>query len=123
MHPHYLAYFNEIIGGPRNGYKYLIDSNLDWGQDDDRALAFAAASEEPVHVNPGCSPVAGLVLVSANRYQGLPGVPGIPGPLGPAAEFDPHCYDWLRSLEPIGHVGYSYLLFRVPSHPDSTGLQ
>lgn len=31
--PHYLAYFNESVGGPANGYKYLIDSNLDWGQD------------------------------------------------------------------------------------------
>ncbi len=31
--PHYLAYFNEIAGGPQNGYKYLVDSNLDWGQD------------------------------------------------------------------------------------------
>jgi hypothetical protein len=31
--PHYLAYFNELAGGPRNGYKNLVDSNLDWGQD------------------------------------------------------------------------------------------
>ncbi len=31
--PHYLSYFNEFIGGPKNGYKYLIDSNVDWGQD------------------------------------------------------------------------------------------
>jgi hypothetical protein len=31
--PHYLAYFNELVGGPENGYKYLVDSNLDWGQD------------------------------------------------------------------------------------------
>jgi len=33
IHPHYLAYFNELAGGPDNGYKYLVDSNLDWGQD------------------------------------------------------------------------------------------
>jgi len=31
--PDYLSYFNELIGGPENGYKYLRDSNLDWGQD------------------------------------------------------------------------------------------
>ncbi len=31
--PHYLSYFNEAIGGPKNGYKYLRDSNIDWGQD------------------------------------------------------------------------------------------
>ena len=31
--PNYLSYFNEAIGGPDNGWKYLRDSNLDWGQD------------------------------------------------------------------------------------------
>jgi dolichyl-phosphate-mannose-protein mannosyltransferase len=31
--PHYLAFFNQFVGGPRNGHKYLIDSNIDWGQD------------------------------------------------------------------------------------------
>jgi hypothetical protein len=31
--PDQLAYFNELVGGPKNGYKYLVDSNLDWGQD------------------------------------------------------------------------------------------
>jgi hypothetical protein len=31
--PHYLAYFNELVGGPDNGHRYLVDSNLDWGQD------------------------------------------------------------------------------------------
>jgi hypothetical protein len=31
--PHYLAYFNELAGGPRNGWHSLADSNIDWGQD------------------------------------------------------------------------------------------
>src|SRR5439155_13724202 len=31
--PHYLAYFNPIAGGARNGYRHLVDSSLDWGQD------------------------------------------------------------------------------------------
>lgn len=31
--PHQLAYFNELAGGPANGHRYLVDSNLDWGQD------------------------------------------------------------------------------------------
>jgi hypothetical protein len=30
--PHYLAYFNEFAGGPAGGYRYFVDSNLDWGQ-------------------------------------------------------------------------------------------
>lgn len=33
IHPHYLAYFNELAGGPRGGAEHLVDSNLDWGQD------------------------------------------------------------------------------------------
>lgn len=30
--PHFLAYFNQFVGGPPQGYKYLTDSNVDWGQ-------------------------------------------------------------------------------------------
>jgi 4-amino-4-deoxy-L-arabinose transferase-like glycosyltransferase len=33
IHPHYLAYFNQVSGGPDRGAEHLIDSNLDWGQD------------------------------------------------------------------------------------------
>ncbi len=33
VNPHYLAYFNEAAGGAENGFKLLVDSNLDWGQD------------------------------------------------------------------------------------------
>jgi len=32
-YPHYVAYFNEAVGGPKNGYKIVTDSNVDWGQD------------------------------------------------------------------------------------------
>jgi 4-amino-4-deoxy-L-arabinose transferase-like glycosyltransferase len=31
--PDYLSYFNEAAGGPHNGYRILVDSNYDWGQD------------------------------------------------------------------------------------------
>lgn len=33
IYPNYLSYFNEFVGGPKNGHKILLDSNLDWGQD------------------------------------------------------------------------------------------
>ena len=32
-YPHSLSYFNEFVGGPRNGGEHLLDSNIDWGQD------------------------------------------------------------------------------------------
>lgn len=31
--PHYLPYFNWVSGGPNHGHHWLLDSNLDWGQD------------------------------------------------------------------------------------------
>lgn len=31
--PNYLTYFNQFVGGAENGYKFLVDSSLDWGQD------------------------------------------------------------------------------------------
>jgi hypothetical protein len=33
IRPYYLEYFNQLAGGPRAGYRHLVDSNLDWGQD------------------------------------------------------------------------------------------
>ena len=31
--PHFLSYFNEFGGGTASGYRYVVDSNYDWGQD------------------------------------------------------------------------------------------
>jgi hypothetical protein len=33
VHPHSLAYFNELAGGPDKGHRHLLGSNIDWGQD------------------------------------------------------------------------------------------
>jgi len=33
IYPYYLTYFNQMVGGPQGGYRYVVDSNLDWGQD------------------------------------------------------------------------------------------
>lgn len=32
-YPHSLSYFNAIAGGSQNGYRILLDSAIDWGQD------------------------------------------------------------------------------------------
>ena len=31
--PDYIPYFNQFAGGSKNGHNWLLDSNLDWGQD------------------------------------------------------------------------------------------
>ncbi len=38
-YPYYLSYFNQTIG-TQNGWKYVVDSNYDWGQDLKRLNAF-----------------------------------------------------------------------------------
>ena len=38
--PHYISYYNELVGGSENGYKYAVDSNYDWGQDLKRLAQF-----------------------------------------------------------------------------------
>jgi len=31
--PHYISFFNRAVGGSQNGYRHLVDSSSDWGQD------------------------------------------------------------------------------------------
>jgi len=47
IHPHYLAYFNALAGGPANGYHLLVDSSLDWGQDLPGLRDWLAANNPP----------------------------------------------------------------------------
>jgi 4-amino-4-deoxy-L-arabinose transferase-like glycosyltransferase len=98
--PRYLAYFNEWIGRRVNAYRYLADSNLDWGQDRFASWAWERMhADVPYVVNPP-GPASGLVLVRVNYFVGVDG---------------PDRYKWLRDqAEPLGVVGDSYLLFNVP---------
>jgi hypothetical protein len=41
--PDYLAFFNEAVGGPGMGPEYLVDSNIDWGQDLKKLKTWLAA--------------------------------------------------------------------------------
>jgi len=33
VYPHFISFFNVLAGGPDNGWRALVDSNIDWGQD------------------------------------------------------------------------------------------
>jgi hypothetical protein len=101
IHPHYLAYFNELAGGPEGGAKWLIDSNLDWGQDAERVReVYAAHSPVPVLIDPG-GPVSGRIAVSLSHLVGLD-----PG--------DAARHAWLRdNFTPIATIGHSWEVFDV----------
>jgi hypothetical protein len=98
--PHPMCYFNELIGRRIHAYRYFADSNLDW---EDRGADIARYRvrhpELDIALEPA-EPRTGNILVGANRLLGIIG---------------DERYRYLRRLEPIDHVGYSFLLFRVTS--------
>jgi len=131
IHPHYLAYFNELAGGPSKGYTRLVDSSLDWGQDlrglkpymERRGIPriklsyFGTADPEyygiAADLLPGYLPPppakttwevkpGDMVAISATNLQGLYLDPS----LRPLLER-------LRAQEPIGNVGFSILIYRA----------
>ena len=130
QHPHHLAYFNEIAGGSRNGWRLLVDSNLDWGQDLKRLAEWTRAnhvgklklsyfgSADPAYYGidsealPGyTSPHAAritreiepgdTVAVSATNLQGVY--------LDPE---DRPLMEKLRGLTPVARIGYSIFVYR-----------
>lgn len=53
IRPDYLAYFNELAGGPAHAHRLFVDSSLDWGQDLPRLRTWLAAhaQSEPVYLS------------------------------------------------------------------------
>jgi Dolichyl-phosphate-mannose-protein mannosyltransferase len=50
IYPAFTAYFNELIGGPANAYKYVSDSGVDWGQDLVRLKQYVDSHPEINHL-------------------------------------------------------------------------
>ncbi len=99
-HPHYMPYFNELIGPRVNAYRFVADSNLDWEDRSYDIARFRAEHPEIDLVVEPETPQAGSILVGANKLVGV---------------YEPERYRWLReNFQPERHLGYSYLLYRVP---------
>ena len=45
IYPDYLSFFNLAAGGPVAGHRYLLDSNLDWGQDYKKLARYLKAQQ------------------------------------------------------------------------------
>lgn len=126
--PHYLSYFNELAGGPKNGYKYVVDSNYDWGQDLKRLQYFVEKNKiEKIKVDyfggddveyrlkdkwirfePKEGPQKGWLAVSATFMQGGIGKPirGFDQPTG--------YYRWLLNYKPVARAGNSIFIYYIP---------
>lgn len=116
--PTYTAYFSELVGGTANGPKYLVDSNIDWGQDAKRLVRYTQEHNIPYV----CMSYFGQASLS---YYGLDNryVPTINDPHDPE---DVQCvvaisvtsllsqdriYSWLESYTPDVRIGGSIYLY------------
>lgn len=48
--PRYLSWFNGLVGGPAQGYRHLVDSSLDWGQDGPALAEALEGVDAPVYL-------------------------------------------------------------------------
>jgi hypothetical protein len=128
--PHQLAYFNELVGGPEQGHRYLSDSNLDWGQDLKGLKAFIDNERLPIIYLAyfGSAPPAYYGI----RYQYVPGSWPLAWPPPPDAvpadlerkvlaisvlnlqevlTHDAQLFAWLRARSPLARIGYSIQIY------------
>jgi len=67
--PNYLAYFNQIAGGPANGYRHMVDSSLDWGQDLPELRRWLVKNR--LNTSPNENTYLSYFGVSNPRYHGI----------------------------------------------------
>ena len=125
--PNYLSYFNEIGGGPENGYKNVVDSNYDWGQDLKRLRTFVEEKNiKKIYIDyfGGGNPEyylgdkyiplrplelkkepKGWIAVSVNQLQSGLGNPE------PGFNYPTGYYKWLEKYEPVAKAGNSIFIY------------
>lgn len=127
-HPRQIAFFNILGGGPRGGDRWLIDSNLDWGQD--LALVPAYMKRDGLariqllyfgHVEPELygiryevptsNPAPGTTIVSVNFVKGYDYVAPDHGRF---LRFPQGAPPWIKSASPVDRIGASLWVYRVP---------
>ncbi|MFH1181182.1 MAG: glycosyltransferase family 39 protein [bacterium] len=131
VYPSFLAYFNELAGGPKNGYKYVADSNLDWGQDLKRLTQWVDKNKiDKIYVDyfggadPGYYlkekfapwrgdrnsselPPGSYLAISATFLQGGRGIPA------PGFNQSTGSYLWLNEYQPITTIGQSIFVYYI----------
>lgn len=71
-YPSYLSYFNAVGGGHTEGYRFVTDSNYDWGQDLKRLGQFVEQHNKCVETNqlvPGCQATDGYPVIDGIRVD------------------------------------------------------
>jgi hypothetical protein len=130
--PFHLTFFNEIIGGPRNGYRYVADSNVDWGQGlkalrdylEDKAWPDVRLSSFTFFIRPELygvqatplPPLSGAPPVLPARFDPDPGTYVLSASTlrGLQLVADTETYNWFWHREPDDIVANAMLVYHVP---------
>lgn len=131
LSPNYLTFFNEIAGGPQNGWRFLADSNTDWGQTLKALAAYQQKNETgPVQLSlftfldPATygvdyipiAPMTGAETVLSHRFNPAPGIYAISATtLDGVPLAYPATYDWFRHQEPKVQIAHAMHIYRVSS--------
>ncbi len=129
--PYPLTFFNALAGGAQNGYRYLVDSNLDWGQNLWDLQAWMETHNEThvyyAHYSPARPQVYGIRadflppdpravnFAPWHPEQGLYaiGATVLQGPYAP----DLNTYAWFRNRKPDAQLGHALFIYHVPPQP------
>lgn len=142
IYPDFLAFFNVLAGGPDNGWRSLVDSNLDWGQDlDDLPAWMAAHGVERVwlsYFGEARPEYYGIDYVGLDSFpprlmnpetrpfyppDPAPGVYAISATNLQGVHFaDPDQFAWFRERDPRDKLGYSIFLYDVAARGDPVAL-
>jgi 4-amino-4-deoxy-L-arabinose transferase-like glycosyltransferase len=128
LFPDEIAFFNELVGGPAGGHRYLVDYTQDWGQSFKELRAYLDAQPGPVpqvahftRVDPGFYGVTFLRPSEAPKRTPLrpkPGryIVGLPNLYGLVGR-DPSQFEWFRRAEPTAMIGHALLVYDVTDDP------
>lgn len=120
IYPHYLSYFSDGIGGSKNGYRFVVDSNLDWGQELKHLGEYLKTNNIPfVYIAYfGQAPLE--VYISDFRYLPSSDQPELIAQLDGYAAIsmtalyaDEKTYVWLRRYTPVARIGDAINVYDV----------
>ncbi len=120
-YPNQISYFNELAGGPAGGYRYLLDANVDWGQDLIRLKYWQQHHPEasPLYcIHTGFVSPADVGIECGWPPKSVAGQqPDLESGWYAVSIHELYqrhnYYHYLRERQPAGRIGYSMLLFHI----------
>ncbi|MFC1687032.1 ArnT family glycosyltransferase [Patescibacteria group bacterium] len=118
VYPYPLAYYSEIIGGSSNGHKYIMDSNIDWGQNLKHFKSYLEANNNPrvcLHYfgkgNPEYEGIDSQPLPSREDVELGMNIDCLAAISVQLLYDRGNTYEWLREYTPTDIIGYGLYLY------------